>query len=308
MRVLFVSAVGTDGKPRAVVRAQGEALRKAEIDISYFCIGGGGLISYLRAIPRLRREVNKVNPDIVHAHYYLSGIVSSLALTKPLVVSLMGSDVNGGLFQQFLSSLFARLSWDVTIVKTAAMKQKLGRDKTLIIPNGVDTTLFYEQDYDESLKVTGLPHDKKTIIFPGNPDRREKNWPMAVKTIEILNRPDVQLTPLHGKPATELPFWYSSASAMLSVSLWEGSPNMVKEAMACNLPLVATPAGDIPWLTDGVKGCKLISYDPHEAAMALGNILDEGMRSVGRKRIFDLELDSSPVSQKIITVYNALCS
>lgn len=304
MKVLFVSAAAPDGNPRAVVKAQGASLAAEGIEVEYFTVKGGGVLSYLRAVKSLKRAIAHGQPAIVHSHYYLSGIIASLAGASPLVVSLMGSDVSGRFIPRLLSRLFARYCWDVTIVKSEEMKRLLKLNSAIVIPNGVDTSVFYERDYKESLGITRLMPVRRTVIFPGDPARPEKNWKLAAEAVMILNDPLVDLVPLHGLPANRLPWWYSAASAMLSVSKWEGSPNMVKEALACNLPVVATPAGDIPWLIDGVKGCSITGYNPAGVAAALGAVLRTGKRCEGRERIDELQLNSGMVARKIIAVYN----
>jgi teichuronic acid biosynthesis glycosyltransferase TuaC len=303
MKILFVSAGDASGNPKPVVYAQGESLRKEGVDVTYFCIIGRGLAGYLSAVPRLKRKIREFNPDIVHAHYSLCGFVSTLAGVRKPIVSLMGSDVNGTLIARFISRLFAKHWWKLTLVKSEQMKQRLAIDGVIVLPNGVDLSLFREQDVAISRKVTRLTPEKTVILFPGNPERKEKNWPLASAVMEVLNRSDVILIPLHGKRRDELPYWYSAARALLSVSLWEGSPNMIKEALACNLPVVATPAGDIPWLLDGVKNCTITDYNATVLAAELSDILSRGERSDGRNRIIELGLDSVAVSTRLAELY-----
>jgi teichuronic acid biosynthesis glycosyltransferase TuaC len=306
MKVLFVSSCGSDGKPKNIVRNQGESLTEQNINMKYFCVSGRGIHGYFSSIPRLRKEIRDFKPDIIHAHYSLSGFLVWLTGARPMVVSLMGSDANLNGLMSAVTRFFSRHLWTVTIVKTHEMKKKLKLAGAIIISNGVNLKKFTPQDREESYKKTGLDKNKKSILFPADPTRKEKNYTLARNAIALLEREDVILKPLHNIPNTEMSYWYSSGDLLLLTSLWEGSPNAVKEAMACGLPVVSTDVGDVKDLIYGVQGCFICSYDPHDVAEKISLALEHGERTNGREKILKMGLDSASVAGMIITLYNKI--
>lgn len=307
MRVMFVSSGNSNGQPRDVVRNQGEALIAEGIDLKFFCISGGGFKGYLKALPALKREIRMFRPDIIHAHYSLSAFVSTLAGAEPLVVSLMGSEVNR-VIQRLLLRVFVRYIWRVTIVKTRDMALKLHSGKVLIIPNGVNTERFRPMTGEEVKGRSRLEEGKKNVIFVSDPDRPEKNFMLAEKAVKMINNDNIKLTAVYQVPNKELVYYYNAASVLLLTSVWEGSPNVVKEAMACNCPIVSTDVGDVKMLLGDTKGTYLASGEQADVAQKLKEAIcfaDTTGRTDGRRRIQELGLDSKAVSRMIISVYES---
>jgi len=206
MKVLFVSAGNKNGDPRDVVKNQGESLIAVGIELRFFCITGGGLKGYLRALPLLKNEIRKFRPDVIHAHYSLSGFLASLAGARRLIVSLMGSEVNNA-FHRLILRLFIGRFWQVTIVKTAKMASKLNVGKTLVIPNGVNINRFRPVVHDEAIRKTVLEEGKKNIIFVANPSRPEKNFKLASMAVEMLRDKNVKLTAVFNTPNEDLVYY-----------------------------------------------------------------------------------------------------
>ena len=307
MKVLFVSAGSEEGLPGTVVRHQGESLISHGMDVSFFCTEGRGVKAYLKAVPRLRRELKKSNPDIVHAHYSFSGYLAAISGATPLVVSLMGSDVGMSLIFRLLTKLFASFFWDRTIVKSQSMIQMSGIRKACVLPNGVNTDLFRPYDKTESCRMSGLSSRKKIILFASSPERPEKNFPLAEKAFGMLNETDVSLVTVYGKPADEMVWYINSADLLLLTSVREGSPNTVKEALACNIPIVATDVGDVAELLEGVDGCYVSSSaDPYEIAAMVREALAYGRKTNGRQKIFGMGLDSGTVAARLEDLYKGL--
>jgi glycosyltransferase involved in cell wall biosynthesis len=242
-------------------------------------------------------------PDIIHAHYSYSGFLAYLAGARPLIVSLMGSDMNQNFIITIVTKVFTRWLWDTAIVKSDRMKQKLNPGKAEILPNGVDTDLFKYTEISPGHFPKGLDRDKKNILFVADPARPEKNWDLALRGAGMLNRDDVKLVPVYGIPHSKLPDYYNFADILLLTSIWEGSPNVVKEAMACGLPVVATGVGDVKELLEGVEGCYICSFDPADVAEKLKKALEFRGRTKGREKIFSKGLDSRSIAKQIIEVY-----
>jgi teichuronic acid biosynthesis glycosyltransferase TuaC len=303
MKVLFVSACGGDGLPKSIVYNQGISLEQQGFEIKYFCVKGSGIRRYIGAVPHLRKEIRDFSPDIVHAHYSFSGFLASLAGAKPLIVSLMGSDTNKSFIFRIITRFLIRFYWKGTIVKSVEMKKKLGIENVMVIPNGVDTRLFSIKEKTLSTEKTGFNTDMRIVLFPADTDRPEKNFQLAQKAVEMLNDKRLILIPLSGVPNKEMVWYYNAADLLLMTSFWEGSPNAVKEAMACGLPLVSTNVGDVKELTEGVENCYISSFDPEDISEKIRSALQSDGNTNGREKIFRMRLDSESVAKKIGDVY-----
>lgn len=308
MRVLFVSSGNSKTGMSSIVLNQGESLKKNGINLEYFTIKGKGLKGYLKNIFTLKNYLKHNQFDIVHAHYSLTSFVASLAGAKPLVVSLMGSDVEEQKFLHLMIRIFKNLSWNITIVKSALMKNSLGINDVRTIPNGVDFDKFKPNDIEKALDVSNWRKDKKHILFAANPIRPEKNFQLAQKAFELITMNNIELHYLGNIHNEQLPCFFNSSNVVLLTSLWEGSPNVIKEAMACNCPIVSTDVGDVRWVFGNTEGCYITSYQPEHVAEAIRKALRFEKRTNGRERIKQLGLDSESVANKIISVYNKVLS
>lgn len=306
MKVLFICSGNYLNGISPIVKNQGESLRKEGIEIDYFTIKGKGLRGYLKNIIPLRKYIIKNNYNIIHAHYYLSAFVASLTGAKPLIVSLMGSDVKAKNWFKFIIKLFNILFWNVVIVKSKDMSNTLGLNKVEIIPNGVNFNRFFSITKLKAQQNLHWDTNKQHILFAANPVRSEKNYKLAQEAVNIINNKNVEIHFLNDILNEEMPFYFSASDVVLLTSLWEGSPNVIKEAMACNIPIVSTSVGDVKWLIDGVDGCFITSFDPKDVAekIKLALQFSENVgKTKGRDRIIKLGLDSANVAKRILEVY-----
>jgi teichuronic acid biosynthesis glycosyltransferase TuaC len=301
MKVLFISSGNSKLGISPIIKNQGESLRKAGVDVSYYLIKGKGFRGYLKSIKPLKNFIKQNKVDIVHAHYSMSAFVGSLAGVKPLVVSLMGSDVQGGYLSKLLIKIFYKLSWKTAIVKSVRMYNHLDIKKVFIIPNGVDTEVFNSMDKRDCQKQLGWDYDKKHILFAANPSRPEKNYALAKEAFSILNNENIEFHSLIDVLPKHMPLWMNSADVVFLSSLREGSPNVIKEAMACNRPIVSTDVGDIKEVIENTKGCYLTSFDPRDIADKINMSISFGKETNGIENIKHLE--SSVVAKKIINIY-----
>jgi glycosyltransferase involved in cell wall biosynthesis len=286
---------------------QAETLRELGHEVDLFFIRGRGLTGYLASVPGIRREIKRGSYDIVHAHYSLSAFAVSIAGSHRMVVSLAGSDVMGNLLLLPVTRLFCRFRWKKVIVKTEEMKARLKCNGVTVIPNGVDLKLFAPAPKKEARKVLGLP-DKKIVLFAADPSRVEKNFPLAQEAVWLMRRDDSMLLPVHGVPHNRMPLYYCASDVLLLTSLWEGSVNSVKEAMACNLPVVSTDVGDVRINTSGLDGYYITVPDATAIAEKLNEAVDLKVTLKARERITELKLDSASVARRLIEIYNSVNS
>jgi teichuronic acid biosynthesis glycosyltransferase TuaC len=302
MKILFVSS-GKSGKVGDVVKNQGESLVKAGLIVDYLVINSG-LQGYISAIPKIRKTFRRGRYDLIHAHYSFSAISSTLAGNMPLVVSLMGSDIYASGISRYLLRYFYNFRWDATIVKTQRMKEILGLKNTFIIPNGVDFERFKPISKEIARKRIGYAWQKKLLVFVSNPARAEKNYVLASQAVKLLDNKDVELMPVYNVANEEIPFYLNAADALLLTSKWEGSVNVVKEAMACNCPIISTDVGDVSWVIGDTEGCFIASPYKKDLAAKIELVLAKDIRTQGRNRLIMLGLDSESVAEKIKEVYN----
>lgn len=301
MKVLFVSS-SKGGDIGSVVCNQGGSLEKAGVKIDYFLINPG-IKNYIACIPEIRRKFKKGGFDLIHAHYGFSGFAASLAGRFPIVVSLMGSDVYLSGISRFFIRIFSKYRWNATIAKSQRIRDMINNTGIHVIPNGVDLSIFKPIPCKIAREKINYLSEKKTIIFLASKNRTEKNFELAAKSVSLLRDINVSFTQISGIQKEMVPFYLNSADVLLLTSKWEGSPNIIKEAMACNCPIVATDVGDIKWIIGDTEGCYVTSFDPKEIAIKLGKALNCKTRITGRKRIIELGLDSQTISHKVINVY-----
>lgn len=321
MKVLFVAS-GNSKNYEVVpfIKAQGDSLKQIGIEVSYFPVVGKGWRGYWKNASRLRNWLENHPVDIIHAHYTLSGWVAVLARPRqPVILSLMGSDAYGEyigyrkvvpksryltiltyLIQPFLNGI---------ISKSANIDSYVYRKGIAsIIPNGVRLEQFkiYKNDCRQEL---GLLPDKKYVLFLGNRDNKRKNIELVERGVQLLNRPDVELINPYPVAHDMVAKYLNAADVLVMSSFMEGSPNVVKEAMACNCPIVATDVGDAAWVIRDTPGCYVSSFHPADMSRQLTKAFDfskDGRRTTGRERIHHLGLDALSVAERLRSVYEQL--
>ena len=305
MKVLFVAS-GNKGKINSLIKAQAESLEKVGIEIDFFLIQGKGIIGYLKNVPRLRRQLKGKHYQIVHAHYSFCGYVATLAGTRNLVVSLMGSDIKNNVILQFSTRIFARLFWKATIVKSKKMREDVQIKDAFVVPNGVNLNQFvqiYQPDAQRNLK---WDTSKVHLLFAANPKRKEKNFALLEGALKGIDASEISLHTLQDVPFSEMNMLYNACDGVLLSSLWEGSPNVIKEAMACNKPVVCTDVGDVKENFGSVSGCFISGFEVDDYADKIQQLLEfiNNKKDVnGLERIKELEISSNKIAEKILIIY-----
>ncbi len=304
MKVLFVSSGNNINGISPIVKNQGASLeRNTACEIHYFTIQGKGVWGYLQNIPRLRKTYKSFKPDVVHAHYSLCGFVATLAGISTVIVSLMGSDVKAKPIFKSVILLFAKLFWKEVIVKSEDMKQDLGYKHAIVLPNGIDFDTFFPMSKDDAnVRLEWETEDKTIILFAANPKRPEKNFQLAEKAVQQLPQDTYILKVLQDVPNNLMPYYLNAADVVVLTSLWEGSPNVIKEAMACNRPIVCTDVGDVRHNFQGLEGCYITSYDVIDVAKALEKAVKYEYTQ-GRAKIEDLGLCATDVAERLVGIY-----
>jgi glycosyltransferase involved in cell wall biosynthesis len=296
------------------VQAQMESLRPLGVEFDVLFIDGReSRWNYARAVRDLWAKLKSDPYDLIHAHFGLSGWVARCQRRVPVVVSFMGDDVLGrfkrsgrvslyGRLLQAASFLLARLV-SAVIVKSREMKSKLRLDSAHVIPNGVDLNLFRPLDPAEARRMLRLDPKKKYVIFPYNPAEERKRYDLIEAAVARARQSIGELEILHvrGVPAARMPLYMSAADMLVLVSLAEGSPNAVKEAMATNLPVITVDVGDTAELIGPTEGCYLVPRELEAIAARILDVCRRGTRTRGREWIAGLSIER--IAKQIVDVY-----
>lgn len=262
---------------------------------------GRSVLEYLRFYPRVLRAT-RGEYDLVHANYGLTGPAALAQPIRPVVLSLWGSDLEGWVGR--VSRACARRA-DAVVVMSDAMAARVGGD-AFVVPHGVDRATFRPMPRGPARRAVGWPADAANVLFPYSPDRPVKDFPRAKRIVERAEREagrPIELQTISGVPHDRMPLYYNAADALLITSTHEGSPNSVKEALACSLPVVATDVGDVRDRLTGVTPSTVADADDALVA-GLVAAIDAG-RSNGRDAIADLGRDR--MAAELHAIYRMVC-
>lgn len=303
---------------------QMQSLNQVKIKTDYGYLNGRrNIFQLFNAGLIIQKMSAKKEIDIVHALWgATTSLITVLFSKKPVVISLCGSDLIGSYTKDGrktwngrvsrLLSLLASLMADHIIVKSAFLKSQLWRilwHKTTIIPNGINPEKWYTLDKYECREKLGWNKTSKVILFFNGSGAYVKNQNFAEKVFAKVNEriPDASFVIAEHIPHEDLVFYYNAANVLLICSLHEGSNNSLKEAMACNLPIVSSNVGDAFERLNKVKNCYVLNgWEEEPFAEAICKILVSGERSNGRDHIEDLTLNA--VACKIKMVYEKILS
>lgn len=318
MRVLFVTNLWPDDvRPwhGVFVRNQAEGLRAAGVRVDVLPIRGyASDLEYLRAA-RPALGLNLRAPyDVVHAHYGHSGVVARLQLRAPVVLSYHGSDLMGkptptgpptrrSMVEVAVFRQLARVS-AATITMSRRMTEVLPRSclgRNSIIPTGVDLDRFAPGDKAGARRRLGWDEDQdeRIVVWVGNPDRPLKNHGLAVAAMEQV--PGARLRVAWGVEPADIPLWLRASDVLLLTSRSEGSPTVVKEAMATELPVVSTDVGDVAERIAGIPGSAIAREDPADVAACVRDALAHGPAPEAREAMAGFSEEAT--ARRILEVY-----
>jgi glycosyltransferase involved in cell wall biosynthesis len=296
------------------VRTQAESLKRAGVDLDVLVLRSRfQKLSYVKGIFQVRRRVARSWVDVIHAHYSYAGVVARMQRKAPLVVTYHGDDLLGTIDQTgkktcwsgavvALGRLLARYA-DAAIVQSVEMASKLERARVYVLPHEIDLDVFQPTEREQAREALGLETSKKYLLFAANPEIAVKRFPLAKAVAEHLAEQDpaVELIVVSKETQQRLALYMSACDALIFPSYQEGSPNIIKQAMACNLPIVATDVGDVRQIIGETNGCYVCNPSVTEFADCMKLIFANRKRTDGREHV--RHLDSSAVAAKLIEVY-----
>lgn len=305
------------------VTEQGEAIRALGHEVDYFLVRG----NYIKAVGALKVKIREFKPDIVHAHFGLSAITAELQSLVPVVTTFHnGETLNWRV--NLMSSLFSLRAKHVIYVAQHIRDLSYFKAKNYsIIPCGVPMDQCVVMDKEEARKQLKWDAKKKYILFGGAFDNLRKNYKLLAEAVERLTNEgltnegvnDIELVEMKGLSRAECVLRMNACDLFALPSHSEGSPQALKEAMACNCPCLATDIADVKYLFGDEPGHWILRNPrkTHERWDADKNSLDEMVvllkealafegRTHGRERIQKLGLSNEQVAQKIINIHNEI--
>ena len=288
------------------VAEQVESLRRRGMAVDVlFVDGASGRSSYLRGFGRVRRAIAAACYDLIHAHYVFSAIMALAQRRVPILLTHHGIETQQGWTAplcRWTSRFVTR-----TIVTSRPVQTALSRPDTAIIPCGVNTDLFQPGSRAAAREAVALSPTALLVLFAGM-HRPEKRFDLAEAAVAQLQarRPDVQLVVAEEEPHERMPLFMNACDVLVLTSEAEGSPMVVKEAMACNLPIVSVDVGDVAEVVGETAGCYLAERTPEALAAGLAKALDFGGRTTGRGAIMALSLDA--IAARLEAVYREMIS
>lgn len=305
MRILVVASFNKGAFAPFIVE-QTEALKRQGCEVGYFGLQGKGLKGYLQNLPQLKRTIEECKPDAVHAHYGLSGLFANLQRRVPVVTTYHGSDINDKRVLPF-SKMAMRLSaWNI-FVSRKTMEMVHSEQKCTLLPCGIDLSKAQLTSRNEARQKMGLNLDKRYVLFAGAFDNAVKNAPLAKETVASLRDDQVELLELKGYSRDEVTSLMCAANALLMTSYNEGSPQVVKEAMASGCPVVSVDVGDVKERVEGVEGCYVArTREAKELAEGLAKAIAFEGKTRGRERIIADGLDNVRIADQLLEIYNSV--
>lgn len=309
------------------VLEQGESLRQLGLDIEYMPVRG----NYILAVRELKRKTQAFKPDIIHAHYGLSAITAELQSLVPVVTTFHnGETLNWHV--NLMTSLFSLRAKHVVYVAQHIHDLVYFKAKNhSIIPCGVNLEDCHIIDQTAARQQLGFEDGVKYILFGGGFDNLRKNYAILRNAVERIEQApwvpveggercgNIVCLEMKGLSRAECVLRMNACDLFALPSHSEGSPQALKEAMACNCPIVATDIADVRTLLGDLPGHYILRnprktherWDADEKSLdEMVTLLQEALqfagRTNGRDRITELQLSNEQVAQRLIAIYKSI--
>jgi len=302
MRVMVVCSLNSGGVA-PFIDEQILSLEKKGIECNVFAISGKGMLGYLKNFPRFIDAINKTNPDIIHAHYGLTGLFANLQRAIPVVTTYHGCDINRKSLR-WISKISIYLSKYNIFVNTTQVLLANPTNNYMVLPCGVNTENFFPMEKSVAQNKLKFESRIKYVLFSSAFDNEVKNYPLAKEAIEILQSKGyaLKLLELKGYSRNEVNILLNACDIALLTSKREGSPQFIKEAMATNTPIVSVDVGDVAEVIKGVEGCFLCKQKPFDIAEKIKLALSFNGKTNGREMIKLLGINV--IAESLESLYN----
>jgi teichuronic acid biosynthesis glycosyltransferase TuaC len=318
LRVLMVIPESPHTASMIFVKRQIASLQEAGIECSTFLLASRTSPRLLfREWKRLRRAIEESQPDFLHAQFgTMTSFLTVLSTARPVVISFRGGDLNPYKSRFKLRQRVGRLLSQLSALRasriicvSAQLKERLWwrKDRVTVIPSGVDTAIFRPRPREAARCDLGWEQNERVVLFNAGTDPVSKRLDLAIASVEKARAVcgQIRLHVLDGKVSPGLiPVLMNAADCLLLTSDWEGSPNVVKEAIACNLPVVSVDTGDVQDRLAGVEPCKIVERSPGPLGAALAEVLAKRARSNGHENAMQFSLQA--IAKRVASVYESV--
>lgn len=318
LRVLYVIPDSPAAKAWTFARQEVEHIaRLSHIEtMSFYLSSRTSLRQLLLDRGAFREAIREFNPDLVHAHFgTMTSFFCAVSTSLPLVITFRGSDLNPVAGENRVKTAAAHLLSQLSALgarKVICVSRQLvgrlwwGRHKAVVLPNGVDLEMFRPLERDEARRRLGWDPTEKVVLFNASRRPELKGLEFVEKAVERARAlvGEVRLLVARGDvPFEQMPLYMSASDCLALASLHEGSPTVVKESMACNLPVVTVDVGDVVERLKGVHPSQVVARDSEAFGAALAEILSQpGVRSNGRKCVAELSL--ARIARRLYAIYS----
>ena len=288
-------------------------LMNKDINVEVFNIQGySNKFSYILSVFSIRKLIKNDQFDVIHIHFGLSGLFLLFLrrIQIPVICTFHGSDISANsrkMFVKWISFQVAKRCTSIVVLNKQMVEQVRHLNIPFdIIPCGVDTDFFRQS------VIKDEPKAKIVIGFPSNPDRIEKNYSLFANIVQELRKVyevEIVVELFVHLNRTQISEKLNSIDVLLMTSHYEGSPQIIKEAMACNCKIVSRDVGDVRLLFETVCNAIVLDYDAGvlDYVEVIKDLMN-GVRKQGtvssRERLLHLGLTSSAVAERVNEVYN----
>lgn len=314
MRILAVTNMyptAQDPTRGTFVEQQIKGLREIGLDVDVVFVDRvqKGMLVYTGLLRQLQERLNHFDPDVIHVMCggVMASMVTKSVTNKPVVVTYHGTDLLGEHSSGYLRNLIANFgvvasrkaargaSGIIVVAKALrkALPNNLNGKPIQIIPCGIDLGRFKPLDQDVCRDRLHWNPDRFHVLFTSNRAAPVKRPELAAAAVRVVNQLGIpaEIHYLRGVPNDEVPIWINASNLLLLTSLHEGSPTIVKETLACNVPVVSVDVGDVREQIQGLQGCYLALPEPDDLADKIRMVYCGPRRVIARNRMEQLSLE-----------------
>lgn len=318
LRVLYV--IPGTGQGSSMIFARRQAWAVAQLGVrtaEFYLTSRTHVVRVAGEWIRLRAVMRRFAPHVVHALFgTMTGFLACVATLRPFVVTYFGGDLNPNATPFWPRSFAGRLLSQLAALRASAIvcvSQELRRrlwwrrGRVVVLPCGADTSRFYPRPRDLARATLGLRPDERIVLFNAGFEPWRKRIDLARAAVAQAERwlGPIRLEIMDGScDPDRVPVLMNAADCLLVTSDSEGSPTVVQEAIACNLPVVSVDVGDVAERLTRVRPSRIVARDPEVLGRAVADVLREGCRSNGSDMIDEVAL--SGVAGRLVTLYSDL--
>lgn len=315
MRILIVASLNNKSHFAPFIMEQAEALTRIGVAVDYYGVEGKGLKGYLGNLKSLKKAIDEFRPDVIHAHYGMCGLLANLQRQVPVVTTYHGSDINNPKAFRWSRLSMALSKFNIVVSRShydnVCKRKKWLKRKSKLMPCGINLDDYPIEDKATARSLMELPSNRKLVLFTGAFDNKVKNYPLAREAVNLLNykhpQYNAKLIELKGYTRREVAMLLNACDCLLMTSLSEGSPQIVKEAMACGCPVVSVNVGDVAHSIMETHGSALVnSRSPKELSFALARVISADKRTDGREYIVRHRLTNDTIAKRLNKIYHRM--